>query len=174
MVVRSPTMVAAIYYGLCRDQSICAPSSSSACAPQMPSVTMPPRYFRPGIASQIGLQSNIVVQYIKSREIVDAINQKIDLRKICQQAVHRLPVAAGDTGTHEDLVAFWRSKVGPYFDNSQQGIISVRVRQGFLTGRRPENRQREIGSSRVVGKLSGGIYGAASTGITSESRSRNR
>lgn len=78
-------------------------------------------------ASQIGLQSNIIVQYIKSREIVDAIAKDFDLRAAfgrdsidyLSRLDHRAP--------SEDLVTYWRAKVDPYFELTT-GIIRVRVR----------------------------------------------
>lgn len=78
-------------------------------------------------ASQIGLQSNIVVEYIQSREIVDAINQKIDLRKaFAAPAIDPISRLKADASI-EDLVDYWRGKVEPYFDLTT-GVISVRVR----------------------------------------------
>jgi capsular polysaccharide transport system permease protein len=78
-------------------------------------------------ASLIALQSNVVVQYIKSREIVEAINGKLDLRKIFSPpSADYLSRLDPDTSI-EGLVAYWRGKVEPFFDQTT-GIVSVRVR----------------------------------------------
>lgn len=78
-------------------------------------------------ASQIGLQSNILVQYMKSREIVDSIDRELDLRgRFSGSAVDWLSRLAPGA-PNEELVAYWRGKVAPYFEQTT-GIISVRVR----------------------------------------------
>jgi capsular polysaccharide transport system permease protein len=78
-------------------------------------------------ASQIGLQSNVIVQYIKSREMVDAVDRQLDLRRLFGRDQVD-PLARLDPATSvEGLVDYWRGKVEPYFDLTT-GIVSVKVR----------------------------------------------
>jgi capsular polysaccharide transport system permease protein len=78
-------------------------------------------------ASLIALQSNVVVQYIKSREIVETINSKFDLRKIFSPPSADYLSRLDPNTLIEGLVAYWRGKVEPFFDQTT-GIVSVRVR----------------------------------------------
>ena len=94
-------------------------------------------------ASQIGLQSNVMVQYIQSREIVDLVNRKIDLRGIYSRPDADTLARIASVGSVEDLVEYWKGKVEPYFDLTT-GIITVRVR-AFA----PED-ARAIGQEIVV------------------------
>jgi capsular polysaccharide transport system permease protein len=73
------------------------------------------------------LESQILVQYIRSRAIVDAINPSLDLRRLFAppaadwwSRLHR-PAAA------EDLVRYWRGQVDPFYDPAD-GTVTVRVR----------------------------------------------
>jgi capsular polysaccharide transport system permease protein len=78
-------------------------------------------------ASQIGLQSNILVQYIKSREMVDAVDSKLDLRRIFGKPSADILARLDSSAPVEGLVDYWRGKVEPYFDLTT-GIVSVKVR----------------------------------------------
>jgi capsular polysaccharide transport system permease protein len=78
-------------------------------------------------ASQLALQSNVVVQYIRSREIVEAIDKKIDLRKVFSTPSADYFSRLDSNTPIEDLVDYWRGKVEPFFDQTT-GIVSVRVR----------------------------------------------
>lgn len=78
-------------------------------------------------ASQIGLQSNILVRYIGSREIFDKINRKIDLRDLYSRPSADYFARLKSGAQIEDLISYWKGKVEPYFDLTT-GIISVRVR----------------------------------------------
>lgn len=78
-------------------------------------------------ASQIGLDSYVVVQYIQSREFVDRLQAKVDLQRIYARSsideLSRLPRGA----SAEQLVEYWRGMVDPFFDMTN-GTITVRVR----------------------------------------------
>jgi capsular polysaccharide transport system permease protein len=78
-------------------------------------------------ASQIGLESNVVVQYAQSREIVDALQQKLDLRKMySREGIDRFSQLDPKVSI-EELVDYWRSKIDPFFDLTT-GSISIRVK----------------------------------------------
>ncbi len=127
VVVGLPTALAGVYYGMvASDQYVTEIQFGvrSADAQRNDATSI---FQGMASASQIGLQSNIVVQYIKSRSIVDAINEKLDLRKMFSRpsidAVSRLDPDASIEG----LVDYWRGKVEPYFELTT-GIVSVHIR----------------------------------------------
>ena len=77
-------------------------------------------------AAQLGLDSNIVVQYIQSRAIVDEIGKSLDLRKLfSRRRADRLSRLSLPTPI-EELVRYWRGQVDAFFDGSD-GTITVKV-----------------------------------------------
>jgi capsular polysaccharide transport system permease protein len=78
-------------------------------------------------ASYIGLESNVVVQYIQSREIVDALQKTINLRQIFSTDKADYWSRLNPSASIEELVEYWKKHVDPYFDMTT-GTISVRVR----------------------------------------------
>jgi capsular polysaccharide transport system permease protein len=71
--------------------------------------------------------SYAIVQYIKSREIVESMEKSIDFRGIYQRPdadwVARLKASA----TAEEMTDYWNDMVDPFFDMTT-GVISVKVR----------------------------------------------
>lgn len=127
LVVGVPTMLASFYYGLmASDQYVTEIQFGvrSADAQRNDATSI---FQGMASASQIGLQSNIVVQYIKSRSIVDAINEKIDLRRIFSRPSIDYFSRLDPRASIEGLVDYWRGKVEPYFELTT-GIVSVHVR----------------------------------------------
>jgi capsular polysaccharide transport system permease protein len=78
-------------------------------------------------ASQIGLDSYMVVEFIKSHAMLEFLESKIDLKRIygaeTVDTLSRLPADA----TAETRVKYWRKHVEPYFDLTT-GSISLKVR----------------------------------------------
>lgn len=76
---------------------------------------------------QIGLNSYVVAQYIRSRAIVDELDRTLDLRRMFSPpaadwlARLHLPVPI------EELVAYWRGQIDAFFDPTN-GTIVVRAR----------------------------------------------
>ncbi len=127
LVVGLPTALAAVYYGFFASSQYATEIQfgvRSADAQRNDATSI---FQGMASASQIGLQSNIVVKYIKSRSMVDAIGQKIDLRKMFSgpdiDELSRLDPHASVEG----LVDYWRGKVEPYFELTT-GIVSVQIR----------------------------------------------
>jgi capsular polysaccharide transport system permease protein len=79
------------------------------------------------VASQIGLDSYVLVQFMQSREFVDRLQERVPLRAMFDAAtidpIARLPKEA----SAERLVEYWRGMVDPFFDMTN-GTITVRVR----------------------------------------------
>jgi capsular polysaccharide transport system permease protein len=78
-------------------------------------------------ASQIGLDSYMVVEFIKSRAMLEFLESTTDLKQIygveAVDVLSRLPPDA----TAETRVKYWRKQVEPYFDLTT-GSISLKVR----------------------------------------------
>jgi capsular polysaccharide transport system permease protein len=127
LMVVLPTITAAIYYGFAATSQYATEFQFGVRSADAQRNDATPIFQGMASASQIGLQSNIVVQYIKSREIVDAINRKIDLRGIFSKPAIDYASRLDAQAPIEDLVAYWKTKVEPYFDLTT-GIISVRVK----------------------------------------------
>ena len=127
LVVGVPTVVASVYYGwIASDQYVTEIQFGvrSADAQRNDATSI---FQGMASASQIGLQSNIVVKYIKSRAIVDAVNERIDLREIFSRPSIDYFSRLNPHASIEGLVDYWRGKVEPYFELTT-GIVSVQVR----------------------------------------------
>lgn len=78
-------------------------------------------------ASQIGLDSNIIVHFLQSRDIVDAVDKKLNLRRLYSRpSVDPLSRISSNISI-EALVDYWKGKVNPFFDLTT-GIVSIQVR----------------------------------------------
>ncbi len=127
LVVGLPTVTASVYYGLiASDQYVTEIQFGvrSADAQRNDATSI---FQGMASASQIGLQSNIVVQYIRSRSIVDAVSEKIDLRKMFSRPSTDYFSRLDPRASIEGLVDYWRGKVEPYFELTT-GIVSVHIR----------------------------------------------
>jgi capsular polysaccharide transport system permease protein len=79
------------------------------------------------IASQIGLDSYAIVQFMQSRPFVDRLQQRVPLRAMFD-ADGIDPIARlSKESSVERLVEYWRGMVDPFFDMTN-GTITVRVR----------------------------------------------
>ena len=78
-------------------------------------------------ASQIGLDSYVVTQFIKSRELVDAIRHEFDFTSLFGRPDID-PLARLDSRAQSETVQhYWDAMVDPFFDLTT-GSVSVRVR----------------------------------------------
>lgn len=127
LVVGLPTALAAVYYGFFASSQYATEIQfgvRSADAQRNDATSI---FQGMASASQIGLQSNIVVKYIKSRSMVDAISEKIDLRRMFSGPEVDELSRLDPNASIEALVEYWRGKVEPYFELTT-GIVSVQVR----------------------------------------------
>lgn len=80
-----------------------------------------------GISSGGGASDpEVLFEYIRSQEIVTAIDREIDLRAIFNRQPDDWVFSAGDAPTVEDLVAHWNRMLDVSFD-TRSGIIRVRA-----------------------------------------------
>ncbi len=80
-----------------------------------------------GISPAVLWDSHAVVQYIKSREIVGLLQEKIDIRKIYSSDKADFLTRLDPKVPDEELNKYWLEMTEPYFDMNT-GIISVNVR----------------------------------------------
>ena len=103
--------------------------------------------------SAAALESQIVVQYMTSRAIVDDLNATLDLRHVFSAPYAdwwaRLPVPA----PVETLVRYWKGQVDPFYDPAS-GTVTVRVRAFSSTDALQLARAMVALSERLVNDLS--------------------
>jgi capsular polysaccharide transport system permease protein len=127
LLVILPTVVAGIYFGFIASSQYSTEIQFGVRSADAQRNDASSIFQGMAAASQIGLQSNIVVQYIKSRAIVDEINRNIDLREMFGKPSIDVFSRLASGAPAEELQSYWRSKAEPYFELTT-GIISVRVR----------------------------------------------
>ena len=71
-------------------------------------------------------EPDILFEYIRSQEIVAAIDREIDLRAVYNRKPDDWVFSLGDGGTIEDLLSHWRRMVNVSYEN-HSGIIQVRA-----------------------------------------------
>jgi capsular polysaccharide transport system permease protein len=79
------------------------------------------------ISGLIVLQSNVVVQYIKSADMVAALQKRLDLRSRYATPQADIFSRLSADESQEKFVKYWNGKVNPFFDMTT-GTISVQVR----------------------------------------------
>ncbi|HTV90828.1 MAG TPA: hypothetical protein VME41_17585 [Stellaceae bacterium] len=126
IVVLPVAMAADYYFAIAADQFVAEFrfTLSTVDAPRLDPVSL---LSGGAVPSPATLDSQILVQYIASRAIVDDIDRTLDLRRLfaAPQADwwSRLPQPAAI----EDVVHYWRGQVDPFYDPAT-GTVTVRVR----------------------------------------------
>ncbi|MDD4616944.1 MAG: hypothetical protein PHW76_07535 [Alphaproteobacteria bacterium] len=130
-IVAIPTFFAAVYYGvIAADQYVTEVRFNLRAA----SNPYPSSLNGSGaggsaaaLAASIMWDSHAVVQYLKSREIVDQLQQKIDIRKIYSSSKADFLARLDPSVPDEELTEYWLTVIEPAFDMNT-GTISVAVR----------------------------------------------
>lgn len=127
LAIALPTIGAAVYYyGIAANQYV----SEFLCVVQPvedQGDTVNGGYSANGAASRTALQSNVVVQYIKSAEIVNLLEQQIDLRALYSTKKADYFSRLDPHASNEELVAYWNGKVEPFYDMTT-GTVSVKLK----------------------------------------------
>ena len=122
-----PTLASAIYYlGFASEQFV-SESRFGIRAAEMQRNDATAMFQGMASASQIGLESNVVVQFAQSREIVDALEGSIGLRRLYSSPSVDWVSRLDPESSAEDVVTYWRGKIDPFFDLTT-GSISLRVK----------------------------------------------
>jgi capsular polysaccharide transport system permease protein len=77
--------------------------------------------------SQSGLDSYAIVQYAESREIIDDLEPRLDLRAIFSRPEADWPARLHLPASIEQLVRYWRRQVDAFYD-ATDGTVTVTVR----------------------------------------------
>ncbi|MGH7048395.1 MAG: hypothetical protein ACREE2_18615, partial [Stellaceae bacterium] len=127
LVVVLPVAISAVYYLLIAADQYVAEFRFGLRSAE-PVRATPGALLQQGVAPlQIGLDSYVVVQYIRSRAIIDDLDKTFDLSRLFSP-----PAADWFSRLHppvpiEKLVAYWRGQVDAFFDPTN-GTIIVRAR----------------------------------------------
>jgi capsular polysaccharide transport system permease protein len=127
LVVLLPTAVAALYlFAVAADQYVAEFRFTLSTAEPPRSE---PLALLTGAASQpsAALQSQVLVQYIASRAMLDRIGAAIDLRRLFAPPAADRWSRLAEGASIEELVRYWRGQVDPFYDPAN-GTVTVRVR----------------------------------------------
>jgi capsular polysaccharide transport system permease protein len=126
-VVLLPTAFAAIYYFLvAADQYVTEFrfTLSTADAPRLDPLTL---FVGAAVQSPAALESQVLVQYVASRAIVDAIGATLDLRQLFSPPQADWWSRLSQGSPIEELVRYWKAQVDPFYDPADS-TVTVRVR----------------------------------------------
>jgi capsular polysaccharide transport system permease protein len=127
LVVALPTLLTAFYYGvIAADQYSTEARFSVRSATGGANTDLLGLVTGTAAASTI-TDSYIVMDYIRSREILERLPAHVDVRAVYASSKADLLARHSATGPIEDFVDYWRSMVRVNFDTTSQ-IISVQVR----------------------------------------------
>ena len=79
-----------------------------------------------GASTSSSSDMDIVFQYIRSQELMNRVDAKLNLRKIFSKPANDPLMRFAPDGTVEDMLAYWQSMVIPTFDRST-GLMSLTV-----------------------------------------------
>lgn len=127
VMVLLPTTVAAVYYfAVAADQYVTEFrfTLSSVDPPRLDPLSL-----LAGNATQssVTLESQILVQYIGSRSIVDEIDRSLDLRRLFTSPQADWLARLASAAPIEQLVHYWRGQVDPFYEPAT-GTVTVRAR----------------------------------------------
>ncbi|HVB15349.1 MAG TPA: hypothetical protein VNF04_02330 [Stellaceae bacterium] len=127
LLVLIPTAIAAAYYfAIAADQYV-AEFRFTLTTAEMPRVETLSLLAGAAPASPATLESQVLVQYIASRAIIDQIDGSLDVRRLFSPPSAdwwaRLPPAA----PIEEVVRYWKNQVDPFYDPAD-GTVTVKVR----------------------------------------------
>ena len=122
-----PTAATSVYmFGFASDQYVSELRLSIRTAdPRMGDAT--PVFQGMASASQIGLDSYVLTQFIQSREFVDKLQQQVSLSTIYARSDIDFLARLRRDASAEQVVRYWRGMVDPFFDLTQ-GAIVIRVK----------------------------------------------
>ena len=128
VAVVAPTTAAAIYYyGIAANQYVSEFRCVVQSAEDQSSSASGGGFHAAGSSSRSALESNVVVQYIRSAEIVRQLERQIGLRALYSSNkvdfLSRLDPKASD----EELLDYWNSKIEPFYDMTT-GTVSVKLK----------------------------------------------
>jgi capsular polysaccharide transport system permease protein len=132
-VVVVPTLLTAFYlFAVASDQYVAEFrfTLNSAEAPRFDPASLLTGLTAPGPPA--ALESQILVQYIGSRAIVDRLDGALDLRRLFSSPRADWWSRLSTPATIEELVRYWKGQIDPVYDNAS-GTVTVRVR-GFDPG----------------------------------------
>ena len=126
-LVLAPVAVAAAYcFAIAADQYVAEFrfTLNTAEAPRLDALSL---LSGSAASTPAALESQILVQYMTSRAIVDRIDRSVDIRRMFSRPEAdwwtRLPPAA----PIEEVVRYWKGQVDPFYDPAD-GTVAVRVR----------------------------------------------
>jgi capsular polysaccharide transport system permease protein len=127
MTVVLPVAIAAVYY-FCIAANQYVAEFRFGLRTAEPVRAEPGGLLQQGMAPlQIGLDSYVVAQYIRSRAIVDDLDRTLDLRRMFSPRSADWIARLHPPVPIEELVRYWRGQVDAFFDPTN-GTIVVRVR----------------------------------------------
>ena len=127
VLVALPTLLAAAFYGFVASSQFVAETRFGVRSGETGKNDATAIFQGAASASQIGLDSSVVVQYAQSREIVDELEKSIGLRQIFSRPEIDWFDRLDPNVSAEEVVDYWRRRIDPYFDLTT-GSISVRVK----------------------------------------------
>ena len=126
-MVLLPTGFAAVYYFLVAADQYVTEFRFTLSTAETPRLDPLALFAGAAIQSPAALESQVLVQYVASRAVVDAVGATLDLHQLFSRPHvdwwSRLPTGA----PVEELVRYWREQVDPFYDPAD-GTVTVRVR----------------------------------------------
>jgi capsular polysaccharide transport system permease protein len=126
-VVVLPTVVAAAYYfAVAADQYVSEFrfTLNTADQPRLEPLAMLVAGAPPSAAA---LESQVLVQYMTSRAIIDEIDRSIDVRQLFSSPAADWWARLARPAPIEELVRYWKAQVDPFYDPAN-GTVTVRLR----------------------------------------------
>lgn len=128
LVIALPTMLTALYYGLwAADQYLVEVRFAVRGPSGAANVDVLGIVTGTASAGSTTTDSYIVMDFIKSRQILDQLEGKLDIKKVYNHARADWPARLGNNKSKEDELDYWKWMVTLSFDTTSQ-VIAVRAK----------------------------------------------
>jgi capsular polysaccharide transport system permease protein len=126
LLVLCPTLLAGVYFGLFASDRYATELRLAVRGQNVQAIDTLGIMTTLGGPSQIGSDSYIVVDYLLSREVVDQLQEKVDLRKLYSAPEIDYLSRLDPEAPVEDLVDYWESMTKADYD-ATRGITTVEI-----------------------------------------------
>ncbi len=129
VMILIPTLLGALYYGLIASDQYSANFQLAVRSNDRPLMEAMAPAMAGLNSSPVASDSYILVEYLRSRQLVEDIAKTVDLRGMYSRSDHDFVSRLSSNASIEDLVDYWKKKIDVRFE-SQSGIVTASIR-GF-------------------------------------------
>lgn len=127
VMILIPTLLGALYFGLIASHQYSANFQLAVRSNDRPMFEQMAPAMAGLNSSPVASDSYILVEYLRSRQLIEDISKTVDLRGIYSHSDHDFISRLSSSASIEDIVYYWRRRIDVRFDH-QSGIVTASIR----------------------------------------------